>query len=982
MRTRRSYFPITTNVTIPRRLRKQISNIVEPEFQTMANNQVFDNRTMAQMLQAPIEGYEDAIIVPPINANNFELKQTLINLVQSNQFTGRQDPHNHLRFLNKVTSTFRHPEVPYTTIKLLLFSFSLEGEARTWLDKEPPRSILTWEDLVSKFINQFFPPSKTTYLRNEIINFLQKRNETFNEAWERFKDILRQCPHHGFSELHQVDTFYNALNPNDQDALDSATRGNFLDKIPRDGLSIIESKSKVRYSRSRVTDSRVSTNAPPLSSSSPFNSFDLQQIAASLEDKLDIRMNRFEKSLNDMKAFVTPSAPIKVVEEKNQQEFQKGFKRKQEEFQNMMMNFMQNLNNNKASSLSSLPSNTIPNPRNKAKARTTRSGNSYDGPPIPSLVVENEPEATKDTELPSTKNIQPPSVQVSEKDKKLVDEPFVVPKPKANLPYPSRLTKGKIGEKDDILSAKFMELFSDLPFELSFADALVHMPKFAPMFKKLLNNKDKLIELTKTPLNENCSAVVLKKLPEKLGDPGRFLISSDRTISKPTGVAENVFVKVGKFYFPADFVVLDFIADPRVPLILERPFLRKSENEFYSEEIEIFLNDDSIPIGVDNSVFNMEEDILFLERLLSEDPCQILPMNPNQTKSSIKEPEHSFSMGYEHFNTNLITDLDQVTESSIKNLVPIPRECKVTSDNEIESDKSVKDDYLVFTTFSNPLFHDKDDVTIHEDDVPIEESKVFSNPLFDNDEINSDELESHIDYLEEYSGELAHIDPEILESDFDFEKEIHLIENLLYDNSSSQPLEELNANEERIKIEHVEYLSRMKMLFTINPRPHPTVNANINVESIPPPLIPIQDNDSQRKKIDIVTGTDDVLPPGVENDDDSDGEIDVVEELHVDNSISNSANELFDNKASDFDNPLVPLPPSEPPDAEFDFKKDTRDEISVVMNTIDELECLNPKDEFDDVNFFPFMFLIYSKMFLSFFSIESEDTIFDPSISV
>nr|GEX18339.1 reverse transcriptase domain-containing protein [Tanacetum cinerariifolium] len=102
---------------------------------------------MAQMLQAPIEGYEDAIVVPPINANNFELKQTLINLVQSNQFTGRQDLHNHLRFFNKVTSTFRHPEVPNNTVKLLLFPFSLEGEARIWLDKEPPRSILTWEDL-------------------------------------------------------------------------------------------------------------------------------------------------------------------------------------------------------------------------------------------------------------------------------------------------------------------------------------------------------------------------------------------------------------------------------------------------------------------------------------------------------------------------------------------------------------------------------------------------------------------------------------------------------------------------------------------------------------------------------------------------------------------------------------------------------------------------------------------------------------------
>nr|GEV52706.1 putative receptor-like protein kinase At4g00960 [Tanacetum cinerariifolium] len=209
-----------------------------------------DNRTMAQMLQAPIEGYEDAIVVPQINANNFEPK---------------------------------HLEVPNTTIKLLLFPFLLEGEAQIWLDKEPPRSILTWEDLVSKFINKFFPPSKTTYLRNEITTFLQKPNETFNEAWEHFKDLLQQCPHHGFSELHQLDTFYNALNPNDQDALDSAAGRNFLDKIPRECLSIIESKPK---------------------------------IVASLEDKLDIRMKRFEKSLNDMKnSFITPTAPLKAVEE-------------------------------------------------------------------------------------------------------------------------------------------------------------------------------------------------------------------------------------------------------------------------------------------------------------------------------------------------------------------------------------------------------------------------------------------------------------------------------------------------------------------------------------------------------------------------------------------------------------------------------------------------------------------------------------------
>nr|GFC78433.1 reverse transcriptase domain-containing protein [Tanacetum cinerariifolium] len=101
MRTRRSYFPPAN--TIPPHSRRKSTSLVESDIQTNAT--MADNRTMAQMLQAPIEGYEDAIVVPPINANTFELKQTLINLVQSNQFTGRQDPHNHIRFFNKVTST-------------------------------------------------------------------------------------------------------------------------------------------------------------------------------------------------------------------------------------------------------------------------------------------------------------------------------------------------------------------------------------------------------------------------------------------------------------------------------------------------------------------------------------------------------------------------------------------------------------------------------------------------------------------------------------------------------------------------------------------------------------------------------------------------------------------------------------------------------------------------------------------------------------
>ncbi|GJX45165.1 reverse transcriptase domain-containing protein [Tanacetum coccineum] len=154
----------------------------------------------------------------------------------------------------------KFPNVPSTSVKLMLFPFSLEGAARIWLEKEPPRSILTWDDLVSKFINKFFPPTKTTNLRNEITRFQQRFDESFYEAWDRFNDLLRACPHHGFSELHQLDTFYNALNSNDQDSLNSAAGGNFLDKMPRDCLRIIESKSKVRNSRNKPVVAKVGTS--------------------------------------------------------------------------------------------------------------------------------------------------------------------------------------------------------------------------------------------------------------------------------------------------------------------------------------------------------------------------------------------------------------------------------------------------------------------------------------------------------------------------------------------------------------------------------------------------------------------------------------------------------------------------------------------------------------------------------------------------
>nr|GEV83166.1 reverse transcriptase domain-containing protein [Tanacetum cinerariifolium] len=322
-----------------------------------------------------------------------------------------------------------------------------------------------------------------------------------------------------------------------------------------------------------------------------------------------------------------------------------------------------NTNSASTSSSGTLPSNTIANPRSDLKAITTRSGVSYDEPQIPHSpsflpkVVENEPEATKDTMHPtnngSTKDVQSLvvqtetlEIQISKPISKPVKSPVSAPRPnlRPSILYPSHISKAP--EKANDQREKFFQIFKDLNFNISFADALILMPKFGPSIKSLLTNKDKLFELARTPLNEHFLAVLLKKLPEKLGDRGKFLIPCDflgkaeclaladlgvsinlmplsvwnklslpdlthtcmklelvdRLICRPVRVAEDVYVKVGSFHFPADFVVVDFDADPRVPLILGRSFLKTGR-----ALIDVFEGELTLRVGKGAITFNLDQ---------------------------------------------------------------------------------------------------------------------------------------------------------------------------------------------------------------------------------------------------------------------------------------------------------------------------------------------------------------------------------------
>ncbi|GJV84969.1 reverse transcriptase domain-containing protein [Tanacetum coccineum] len=646
----------------------------------------------------------------------------------------------------------RFPDIPSTSIKLMLFSFSLEGSARIWLEKEPPRSILTWDDLVSKFINLFFPPLKMTNLH----------------------------------------TFYNALNANDQDSLNSAAGGNFLDKMPRECLRIIKSKSKVHNSRNKAVVAKVSSN-----SSTPGISPDVAALTTEVSELKNLmktmlidkqkaqapasvkaveqscvtcggahsykncpatdgnvyqdniqeyvsqaaaanfnkgntnsrppmvanqirppgfppiqnNQNRFNQNqgnnfnqnrgtnfnqnrgsnFNQGQVYQPPTnqppvyqAPTQQMQGVSKTDFEnyvkandvvlRNMQNQGQGLQNQMTNLTEMLSkfitSNTASSSNSgtLPSQTVTNPREHVNAITTRSGKTCEGPstpliPTPVVSTPKEPEQNPETSMDkvqkpsseSTAQVPPPEdhdsifIEIPKpRAKKTVQEP-ISPEPNSyqpKLPYPERM---KVREKDtpSAQQSRFMKLFKQLRLEIGLKDALIEMPKFNKWLSTLLRNKEKLEEIAITTVNVECSAIILNKVPEKLEDPGKFLIPcalqeldrtnaladsgasinllphsiykqlglgalkptrmtlelANRSVTHPMGIAEDVVVRVDGFTFLADFVVVNFEPDPRVPIILGRPFLRtaKALIDLYEEKLTLRVGNDELVFYAEKS---------------------------------------------------------------------------------------------------------------------------------------------------------------------------------------------------------------------------------------------------------------------------------------------------------------------------------------------------------------------------------------------
>nr|GEV17470.1 hypothetical protein [Tanacetum cinerariifolium] len=621
--------PTTSNLKRHNRRRsKQPFMLEESPVDTMA-----DQRTMAEFLRAPTDGYAEAIVVLPSLAEHFELKHSLINMMTSDQFfeLEKDNPHDHIRWFNKITFTIKYKDVPNLEIKLMLFPFSLAGAAHRWLKKEPPRSILTWEDL----------------------------------------DLLRTCPHHGFTELHQLDTFCNALNHADQDSLNSVAGGNLLERCTQDVLTIIENKSKVRNSRNKSIVSQVKSSDANSSSSSEIakltHAVNQQTSACLVADG-----NTFSKFRDNIQGYVSAAAvnynqdnfvvPLSELEKikkmneinikamqtqinnvknelRNEMKtlIQASMSNQTNELKNMMASFFQ-MNTDSTSGSGSLPSNTIINPKGELKAITTRSGLVLDGSSIP---------------MPS---------------------PFI--NPKEDERAEETLTDSKLAEYT------------------------------IKMLKALLSNKEKLLELENTPLNENWSTVILKKLPEKLGDPGKFLILCGFSVLKCKSLAAlesinmiNIYNDSYKEYLEDLFAKNHLSGNPTFsshtdltsPEVINPLSGNTTFSSFPDHLLEEFTDELTLitfPPGNDDLPFDIESDLREIEYLLNHDPTKEMDsiLEDSVDECNLADPNNDLSDNDDVYDDPFDSKEDKIKESKLLiNELDPPRSSDFLPSPEYES---------------------------------------------------------------------------------------------------------------------------------------------------------------------------------------------------------------------------------------------------------------------------------------------------------
>ncbi|GJV10657.1 reverse transcriptase domain-containing protein [Tanacetum coccineum] len=678
-------------------------------------------------------------------------------------------------------------------------------------------------------------------------------------------------------------------------------------------------------------------------------------------------------------------------------------------------------NSASTSNSGTLPSQTVTNPRQQINAITTRSGKTLEEPSIPLVPSpdvskpQKEPEQNPET---STEKVQNPNLENTAHVPSPGEEDSIfmeLPKPKAKktvnldpnpnsypskLPYPERM-KVREHDKPSAQYSRFLKMFKQLRLEIGLKDALVEMPKFNKWLSSLLRNKEKLEEIAITTVNAECSAIIMNKVPEKLEDPGKFLIPcalqelkrtsaladsgasinllphsiykklelealtptrmtlelANRSISHPMGIAEDVVVRVDGFTFLADFVVVNFEPDPRVPIILGRPFLRtaKALIDLYEEKLTLRVGKDELVYYADKSEKNKEKNFVHAISVIDfskDDPFSGSTTTHSDDPSPSSSPVKT-SDNFEKF-TDELAPLDSLPPGNDDSILKKDLHEENFQENvKIKSSNISNEPVLLNTPLSDKVecFAPEDNNDEIDDFLAMEVSSNLEEGYFDSegDIAFLDNLLSDDDSHNLASEVTSDHEPEQNESSITFSPR----SDPLHHEFAGEPLT-LPARNDR---EFEEYLSLVTVLYEISTS-QGNVHANQNsvIESLPISPIPVEDSEPTQEEIDIFLIPDDLIPPGVE---DADSEDEVNESPNLDHQ----------------DDPSIPRPPPEPPD----IKKCFEPEAGILI--IKEFKGVSKSHAFMTGILPTLPTLVSDLIFISsFVSFENEDTIFDPGI--
>ncbi|KAL9148479.1 hypothetical protein ABFS82_12G043800 [Erythranthe guttata] len=664
--------------------------IVNEQEQRQLINPPPRQRALHEYTVPTLNGFQSSIQQPPIEANNFEIRAGLLTMLQNNGlFSGlaHEDPHLHLVNFLETCDSHKMNGVTPEALQLRLFKHSLQGAAREWLQTRAPHSISSWAQLAQLFMNTYNSPTKTERIRREIQNFIQEAGEALFETWERFKQLVRRCPNHGLQEWRQLQIFYDGLQDNSRTVLDSAAGGMFMSLTYDEAYELLERIARNKYMRAsdRSNSGAVKTGgileldgvtaitAQLEKQSKQVAALQTQQVhAVQVPDQRVDEMesinyvhetnrrqrnpysNTYNPGWKDHPNFgwggnqqgqrqAPPqgqppnySRPAPGFQNPPQAQPQGG------DLANILAQFMtttqasiRNLETQMgqlATQLTARPSRALPSNTEDPRKNNVEQCNAV------SLRNGRQLEEAPRKEKQNTVIEKPNEIKEKEATRKEPPSPTVISRV-PQVPYPQKLQKKKLDAEHQGFLNKLKEIHINIPF----IEAIQKMPKWVKFLKELVTKRNKLQGNEIIQLTEQCSEILVRPLPQKLGDPGKFTIPctiggnnfrslidlgasinlmpysiyknlglgeieptaitlqlADRSLVYPKGILENVLVKVNKFIFPVDFVILDIDEDREIPLILGRPFLATSKTliDCASGDLSMTVHDKTIKFNV------------------------------------------------------------------------------------------------------------------------------------------------------------------------------------------------------------------------------------------------------------------------------------------------------------------------------------------------------------------------------------------------